>query len=896
MDIRAFLSRVRGLIARQHDRELAEEVRAHLDLLAAAHERRGLSAQAAREAARRDFGGVDQMKEAYRDQGGLRIFSEIAQDLRHGLRVFRKTPTLTLAIVLTLAIGVCATATVFTLLNVVLLKALPVADPDRLVLFSVSAVGRGAEYSFSYPLFQRFRDESRTLTEISAQGGPMRLRLAAGSQTPAELVGAQPVSGNFFSMLGVTAAVGRTMTESDDADGNPSAVVVLSDRYWTRRFGRDPAVIGSRVTLDDTPFTVIGVAPAGFHGYQVGSTPDLWWPIQMLPIVQPQMENRMQPSNGWLLLMGRLASAGTKEQAQAELEPVFQNFRRDRLRSRPTPLSAAAQREFFSTRLQLTEGRTGWTWLRPSFSQPLLVLMGLVSTLLLMACVNIMNLLLSRNAVRQSELAMRTALGATRGRLVRQLLTECALLALAGGGVGFIASQWASRWLLSYLTVQPGALDLAPDARVYGFTLGVTILTAMIFGIIPTLRAANADLTPALHRSRHGRRIALGLSLSDALVVVQVALSVLLVSGAVLFGRTLQNLNGVEPGFARDGLTLFALDVPSSYDVERRRTLYRQLRDALASTPGVRSASFSAFGLLGGSGWSEALEISGHTPPPGDIAASWALLVGPGFTETIGTPVLYGTDLPPDRTQVALINETMARRYFPDRDAVGGTFRIRAWAGEPFEIVGVVADMKYRTLREQPDSIFYVPFASRPQLFSDVIFEVRTEGSANSRANIIERVVRETDPRALATDVKTVSDLLGNSLRQEQLVANVAAALAAVALILASIGLYGVRAQAVTRRISEIGVRLALGARRRDVFWMIHRRSTMLLGLGLAIGIPLSVASSRTLESLLFGIEPADPLAITGTALILSAVGTLAGLLPARRATKVDPATALRCE
>ena len=388
----------------------------------------------------------------------------------------------------------------------------------------------------------------------------------------------------------------------------------------------------------------------------------------------------------------------------------------------------------------------------------------------------------------------------------------------------------------------------------------------------------------------------LGLALGDSLVVVQVALSVLLVSGAVLFGRTLQNLHGVEPGFARDGLTLFTLEVPSGYDLERRITLYRQLQDALATAPGVRSASFSAFGLLGGSGWSEALDVGGYTPPQGEVAASRALLVGPGFVETIGTPVLSGTDLPPDRIRVALINETMARRFFAGRNPIGGSFRIRGWNGEPFEIVGVVADTKYRTLREQTDAIFYVPFAARPMLLSDVMFEVRTEGSASRMATIIERVVRETDPRAIATDVKTVSDLLGNSLLQERLVANVAGALGIVALILASIGVYGVRAQAVTRRISEIGVRLALGARRGDVFWMIHRRSTALLGLGLAIGIPLSAASSRTLESLLFGIEPADPVSIAGTALILTAVGTLAGLLPARRATKVDPATALRCE
>ena len=891
-----FMKRLLALFTgRRAAATLQHEVQTHLDLLAAEHVRRGLSPQAAHEAARRDFGGVEQVKEAYRDQRGLRALSEIGQDVRHGLRACRTSPTLTLAIVLTLAIGVCATTTVFTLINVVLLKTLPVADPERLVLFSVSRNAREADVSFSYPLYQRFLDESKTLTGVSAQGGPMRLRFATDSQAPAELVGAEPVSGNFFSVLGVTAALGRTITDSDEPDGNPSAVVVLSDRYWTRRFGRDPAVIGRRITLDDTPFTVIGVAPAGFHGYQVGSLPDLWWPIHMLPAVQPEMKNRLQPSNSWLLLMGRLAPSKTREQAVAELEPVFLNFERDRLQSRPT-MSAAQRREFLNARFQLSDGSTGWTHLRPRFTEPLLVLMGLVAALLLMACVNIMNLLLSRHAARQAELAMRTALGATRGRLVRQLLTESVLLALAGGGVGFLAAQWGSRWLLSYLTAQPGALDVTPDARVYGFTLGVTIVTAMIFGIVPAVRAARADLTPAINRSHRGRRMTCSLTLGDGLVVVQVALSVLLVSGAALFGRTLQNLHAVEPGFARDGLTLFALDVPSGYDLERRMTLYRHVRDALTSAPGVRSASFSAFGLLGGSGWSEALDIDGYTPPPGEIASSQALLVGPAFVETIGTPVLSGTDLPPDRSQVALINETMARRFFPGRNPVGRTFRIRAWGGEQFEILGVVADTKYRTLREQTNAIFYLPFAARPVLLSDVIFEVRTDGSAGSIGDMIARIVSETDPRALAMDVKTVTDLLGESLLQERLVANTAGALGIVALLLASIGLYGVRAHAVTRRVAEIGVRLALGARRRDVFWMIHRRSAILLGLGLAIGVPLSAALSRTLEGLLFGIQPSDPWIMIGTALILAIVGTLAGLIPARRATKVDPLTALRCE
>jgi hypothetical protein len=308
---------------RDLDTALDDDIRAHLDHLEEEHRARGLSPQAAREAAQREFGGVEQMKETYRDQRGLRVFSELGQDVRHGLRVFRKTPTLTLAIVLTLAIGVGASATVFTLINVVLLKTLPVADPERLVLFSVSAVGRDADHSFSYPLFQRVREESKVLTGVAAQGGPTRLRLSTDSQTSVETVGAVPVSGTFFSVLGVTAAVGRTITESDDANGNPSSVVVLSDRYWTRRFGRNPAVIGSRVTLEDTSFTVIGVAPAGFHGYQVGSAPDLWWPIQMLPIVRPQMQVLMQPGNSWLLLMGGLAPGTTRAQAQAEMAPIF---------------------------------------------------------------------------------------------------------------------------------------------------------------------------------------------------------------------------------------------------------------------------------------------------------------------------------------------------------------------------------------------------------------------------------------------------------------------------------------------------------------------------------------------------------------------------------------------
>ncbi len=791
--------------------------------------------------------------------------------------------------VLSLGLGIAANTTVFTLINTVLLKELPVAEPDRLVLFSV----RGGDQSFSYPLYQEFREQTRALSGVLASGGPQRMRLAVtgpGGRQQSEAVRAQPVSGNFFSVLGINAIEGRTLRADDDEGADPRAVVVLSERYWTRRFGRDPAIVGRTITLDEISFTVVGVAPPGFLGIQVGANPDLWWPVRTLPLMRPESESLLQPGNSWLLLMGRLAPMATRAGATAEMDVVFQRDLAERVRVREGTLTARQRSDLLSQSLELQPGSTGWTYLRPQFTGPLFILMALVAVVLLIACVNIANLRLVGGMARQQELAMRVALGASRRRVVVQLLTESLLLAAAGGVLGLLTSLWATRVLVTYMPAQPGALDVTPDTRVLVFTAAVTLVTGMVFGVAPAFRATHTNAA---------RRPVLRSTTSDALVVAQLALCVSLLVGAGLFTRTLQNLRDVELGFVPPGLTVFDLDVPRNYDAQQRLDVYEKLRNGLEMLPDVRSATFSVFGLLGGSRWVERLEFAGHAGTTGEVVDAQGVLVSPRFFETLGTPLLRGRELLPDGRDAdrsAVVNDTMARRYFGGRSPLGETFRIRGWSGGPFEVVGVVPDSKYRTLRDEPTPTFYVHPSARPQLGVDVRFEVRAAGAAIGLSTAIDRAADQVDPRIDVVELRTMSDAVDFTLLQERLVANLASGLGLVALLLAAIGLYGVTAYTVTQRTSEIGIRVALGAQRASIMGLVLRRNSVMTAIGIALGLAGAAVITRYVEAMLFGVAPVDPLTFVSVALGFGAIALLAAFLPARRATKVDPLTALRCE
>jgi len=719
-----------------------------------------------------------------------------------------------------------------------------------------------------------------------------------------ESVQTERVSGNFFSVLGVTAIRGRTLTDDDDRPGAPRPVAVISYGFWQRRFGLDPAVVGKNIALNDVPFTIIGVTPPGFFGFEVGKNPDLWWPLQMTPQVYPANQSWNQPGSSWLRLMGRLRPDRGQAQAMAELDFIFQQALAERAQAQAARLGSTwtetERRNFLDRRIALRSGSAGWTELRQQFRQPLLILLAVVGLVLLIACANVANLLLARAAARQKEITARLALGASRLRLVRQLLTESALLAMIGGALGLIFAYWSARLLLSYL---PGhetlSLNLDLDARVLGFTMTVSLLTGILFGLAPALRATRLDLTSALKDQTGGARIGQSrLPLNKILVVTQVALSLFLLIGAGLFVRSLQKLRGLDLGFDRENVVLFSLDLGTGYDAARATNLFRRLLERLETLPGTRSASLSSYGLLSNNYWGDKVIAQGYTPRPDEDLTCHGQIIGPRFFETMGIPLLLGRDFSSQDDQlrrVAIINQAMARDFFPNENPIGKRFSIIGQTDQPIEIVGVVKDAKYQTLRERAPRTFYLPFFQQLGA-SDTTFELRTFIQPAGLAESIRRVALELDPKLQIIGLRKMNDVVDSALTQERFVAQLAGFFSLFALLLAAIGLYGVMSYTVSHRISEIGIRMALGAQAVEVIKLVMRETALLVGIGVIIGLGAALAFTRLISSLLFDLTPTDPLTIALASLLMIASAALAGFLPARRACRVDPMIALRYE
>jgi predicted permease len=919
----------------QFDRELEEEMRFHLEMKAEENLAASVSTEEARYAAQRQFGNQTLLQEVSRDMWVIRSIETLFQDLRYGIRLLIKHKGFTTVAALSLGLGIGANTAIFSLINAALLRTLPVPNPERLVFLTVAG-HRGVSESFSYPLYEQFRDRTQSFSGVFASGGGSRLRMVVsepmgGGQT--ESVQAEKVSGNFFSALGVTAIRGRALTDDDDRPGSPRPVAVISYGYWQRRFGLDPAAVGKTIALNDVAFTIIGITPPGFFGFEVGKSPDLWWPLQMTPQLYPGNQSLNQPGSEWLRLMGRLRPDRGQAQALAELEVIFQQALADRAQARAARLGSvwtdAERRDFLNRRIALRSGSVGWTELRRQFRQPLLILMAVVGLVLLIACANVANLLLARAATRQKEITMRLALGASRLRLVRQLLTESALLAMIGGALGLIFAYWSARLLLDYL---PGhetlSLDLDLDARVLGFTMTVSLITGVLFGLAPALRATRLDLTSALKEQAGGARIGQSrLPLDKILVVSQVALSLFLLIGAGLFTRSLQNLKGLDMGFDRENVVLFSLDLGTGYDAARRTDLYRRLLERLETLPGTRTASLSSFGLLSNNNWSDKVIAQGYTPRPDEDLICYGQIIGSRFFETMSIPLLLGRDFgseddqpgesnanrstvgsapeqanrraspaaPQPTRRVAIINQAMARDFFSNENPIGKRFSIIGQKDQPIEIVGVVKDAKYRTLRERTPRIFYLPFFQQPSN-SDTTFALRTFIQPVGLAETIRRAAQEIDPKLQVIGMRMMNDVVDRTLTQERFVAQLAGFFSLFALLLAAIGLYGMMSYAVNRRISEIGIRIALGAQAGDVVRLVMRETMLLVAIGIVIGIGAAIAFTRLISSLLFGLTPTDPLTIALASLLMIASATLAGFLPARRACRVDPMIALRYE
>jgi predicted permease len=908
--------RLRSLLhTNRVEQELSDELRFHLGKLVEEKLANGLNAEEAHYAALRELGGVDQIEEECRDMRRVNYIENFLQDTRYGLRQFRRSPGFTAAVVLSLALGIGANASIFTLINDLLLKYLSVHDPQQLVSFgtaegggTLDGLGVGPLDLFSYEFFQQMRGEKSVFEDVCAFGSQrvaLQVRLS-GSAVADQAVG-RLVSGNYFSVLGVDAALGRMIEPSDDDAPGRHPVAVLSHRYWQQKFSGNPGALGESIVVNNTPLTVIGVAPPKFYGETIGPyPPDLWIPLTMQP--QVTLDPSLLGPHGiyWLHLIGRQRPEVSAKQAQEWVNLKFRQYLTDRQGSQITQDDRDQIRQMY---VELVPGGRGVSNLRSQYSQPLKILMGVVVLVLLIACANLANLLLARTAAREHEISTRLALGAGRFRIVRQLLTETLLLAGLGGAVGLLFAYAATRALINFVTTAAGSsyipMEARPDARVLAFTIGVSLVAGILFGLAPALRVSRVSFAPGMKAGagrvagdavRSGR-----LPLPKILVASQVALSLLLLVGAGLFVRTLRNLQDQDFGFNRRNVLMVTLGLKNAgYKPDQLAPLYQRVLGTMNMLPGVRSSTLSALPPISGMTWGGGVTIPGHVAQPNEDMDTAINSVAPNYFETVGIPVLRGRAIGPEDTgssrKVAVVNQAFAERFFPHGDAVGRSFGVPGEKGER-QIVGVVRDSKYHDPRETPGRLIYLPISqlSGEDLYASCL-QLRTTGNPAQVTEEVRRTMARIDSNLPILRVITLSEQVDHYLDHEELIAQLSSFFGLLALLLACVGLYGVMNYNVVRRTNEIGIRMALGAQRGGVQWLILKESVLLLGIGIAAGVPVTLAATRLVRTQLFGLGQADPLSLTAAILCLTLASVLAGYLPARRATKVDPMVALKYE
>jgi predicted permease len=828
------------------------------------------------------------------------------QDIRYGLRVLRKSPAFTVVAVLTLALGIGANTAIFSLINAVLLKMLPVHNPTELAIVGDPAMvhtrsnGTPSFTHFSYPLYKELSAGNHVFNGLLASSEVHRTRLAdANSKEITQDANAVLVSGNYFSVLGVNALFGRVVSPDDDKAADASPVAVLGYDFWKSKFAGSTGIIGQTIRINNSPFTVIGVAPQGFYGDTVGDVQDLWVPIttQRQLVLGRDWLNDLGSS--WVHCIGRLRTGVTVGQAQADINVLLQQLIAGPLGSRFTK----EDRETASkAKIQVVAGGSGFSDLRGDMRQPLFLLMAIVGFVLMIASVNVANLLLARATARQKEIAVRMAIGATSLRVIRQLLTESVLLGIAGGAIGLLFARWGTAALLKISGNTD--LEVSPDASVLAFTAAISVTAALLFGLIPALRSRTVSVAPVLKAGTQGAaRRSSGWNWGDVLVAAQVAVSLLVLFTAGLLIRSLQNLRNVDLGYSREHLLLISTDPRAAGLNPAQITNFgNEMAAQLASLPGVRAVTYSKNGLFSGSESGETLKIPGYTPRIDDDLNAAADEIGPDYFKAIGIPMLLGRDIGSQDTatspKVAVINESMAKFYFGKENPIGRKFAVddEPHRSQFIEIVGVARDARDHTLRKEVDRRFYIPFAQSDLATPVVNFEVRLNGGSGGIVDSVRKLVKAYNSGILFGSARPLDRLLDRAMNSEILIARLSSFFAGLALVLACIGLYGLLSYSVTARTREIGVRVALGATRSDVLWMILQHAFKLLMFGVVVGLPLSLLAARFLGSMLFGTKPTDLVSMATVILVLGSVATLAGLIPARRATKVDPMIALRYE
>ncbi|MBA3256406.1 MAG: ABC transporter permease [Pyrinomonadaceae bacterium] len=834
----------------------------------------------------------------------------LLNDLRYGLRGLLRRPAFTIVALVILALGIGANTAIYTLINAVVLKPLPVSKPEELVLFNDSPsegtrvsdgdISSGRWDHFSYSAYRYFREHDRSFQELSAfrsAESRISVRRTDVQSGEAERASGHLVSGNYFAVLGINALQGRVLTNDDDSPAAPPAAVI-SNGYWKQKLSGDAQIVGKNILLNGTAFTIVGVMPPEFFGTRVRRSPDFWLPLAFQPQIELRKSFLDDKNVYWLNLIGRLKPGVRIEEAQAGVNTGLHQFLTQQAGSQ---LSDDNRRAIQNTYVQLAPGGRGLSGLRRFYSQALRMLMVIVLLVMLIACANVGNLLLLRAAARQAEISLRQALGASRARLVRQLLTESLLLAAIGGVAGILLAQWGVSVLVARVAAT-APLDVKPDFSILLFTTGISLVSGVLFGIAPAIRATRTDLTSALkEKASHGRKSRF--NLGSALVVSQVAVSLILLVGAGLFARSLIKLQQEDLGFNRDNVLLASVDTRlSGYKPNELSPLYRQLYDRLSALPNVSSVTLATYSPMSGTNRNSTITVRGYTPAQGEDVAVSDLLVGPSFAETLGVPLLLGREIglqdTPASTKVAVVNQSFAKAFFQDQNPIGRRMTFEEDSDkDDFEIVGVIGDAKFDSAKEKADRSVYRPiFQVQDQGAYSNVLALRTTGDPLNLSAPVRAAITQVSDRLPILNLTSLRIQTDESLKQEKLIAQLVSFFGLLGLGLSCVGLYGIMAHAVVRRTNEIGIRMALGADRGHIIWMVLKESLLLVAVGVVIGVPAAWGAAHLISNQLFGLNPSDPVTLLTAVILLSLVAALAGYLPARKASRVNPLAALRYE